>query len=963
MGDFIFGIDTGGTFTDCVVVDADGRIVTAKAPSTPRRLLPGRARLARPRRGASSASTPRRSSAGPRRLALGTTVGTNALLQRRGAKVGLITTKGHRDVIHIMRGARGVPGLASEKVLHFPESNKPDPPIVPKTLIAEVSERVDCKGQVVVELNEDEAAAAIRRLVAKGVEAIAICFLWSFKQPEHERRVKAMVERHRARRLRLLLGRPGAALGRVRADGGHRDQRVPRPGHRRLHGARRQPRRPARASRTPVQVMQCGGGVVPAAEAARRAFLTLDSGPVAGVLASQYLGGVLGQKHVIATDMGGTSFDVGLVHDGRPVASYQSVVNQYEYFVPRIDIRSIGSGGGSIVWVDETSGSLRVGPLSAGAEPGPGVLRPRRHRADRHRRRRGPRLSRPGLLPRRPAPPRRASAARQSLEPIATAPRHGRGGDGERRRARGRAPDGRPHPEGHRAQGLRPARLRRLRLRRRGAGARRRVRARARRAVAHRPARRRLLAVVGARRGLGGPPAHLRDGRHPRRARSIPARVSERFAELERAGARAARARRRRSRARRASRARRTFATRARSTRSRCRCRPARSTTPRSPQLAADFHRRYESALRPGRGLPRGARGDRDLSRAHLRGERQAGAPAGARAAARRRPTTRGPGRAPVYWAELGRLRADAGVLGRAPRRRQRRRGARHHPGAGHDHRRAPGPVRAHRPVRQRARRPQRRSADMADIPHPSSVPGGPFDGVTFPYIPGATLSIDPEARAPHGVDGQGRSDHLRGGPPPPVDHQRGARDDDPAHLGLPGGDVRLRPELVDLHRGRRVHLLRAVPALHVGRVRRAGEVDARASKRQPGHPRGRHVPLERSLGGRGAPDGRDAAQPGVLGGQALLLDHQRAPPVRRGRHHAGQLLPQRPRRLRRGHPAPARQDRGGRRAAGRTSRRCTSAPRASRTSSRSTCAPRSPATSRRGGASPSSSSATAPPW
>ncbi|HYB43928.1 MAG TPA: hydantoinase/oxoprolinase family protein, partial [Candidatus Methylomirabilis sp.] len=122
---------------------------------------------------------------------------------------------------------------------------------------------------------------------------------------------------------------------------------------------------------TPVQVMQCGGGVVPASEAARRALLTLDSGPVAGVLASQYLGAVLGQKNVVATDMGGTSFDVGLVHDGRPVASYQSVVNQYEYFVPRIDIRSIGSGGGSIIWVDGTSGTLRVGPLSAGAAPGP----------------------------------------------------------------------------------------------------------------------------------------------------------------------------------------------------------------------------------------------------------------------------------------------------------------------------------------------------------------------------------------------------------------------------------------------------------------------------------------------------------------------------------------------------------------------------------------------------------------
>jgi N-methylhydantoinase A len=273
-------------------------------------------------------------------------------------------------VIHIMRGARGVPGIASEKVLHFPESGKPDPPIVPKTLIAEVSERVDCKGQVVVELNEDEATTAIRRLVAKGVEAIAICFLWSFKHPEHERQVKALVERLA----------PGVFVC-CSAD------LVPRWGEYERTAAtvinaylgpvtgaymERVGRRVADAGlTTPVQVMQCGGGVVPSGEAARRAFLTLDSGPVAGVLASQYLGSVLGQKHLIATDMGGTSFDVGLVRDGRPVASYQSVVNQYEYFVPRIDIRSIGSGGGSIVWVDETSGSLKVGPLSAGAAPGP----------------------------------------------------------------------------------------------------------------------------------------------------------------------------------------------------------------------------------------------------------------------------------------------------------------------------------------------------------------------------------------------------------------------------------------------------------------------------------------------------------------------------------------------------------------------------------------------------------------
>src|SRR5215470_12626304 len=342
----IIGIDTGGTFTDCVVMDADGRIATAKAPSTPDDFSEGvmeSLRLAGERLGLTTEGLLRETA----RLALGTTVGTNAMLQRRGARVGLITTRGHRDVIHIMRGARGVPGLNNVQVLHFPESGKPDP-IVPKPLIAEVSERVDCKGQVVVELNETEAEAAIRTLVAKGVEAIAICFLWSFKYPEHERRVKALYERTVATVLNAYLGPVMSRyLGRLES------------------------RAQTAGLRYPLQVMQCGGGVIPAAESARRAFLTLDSGPVAGVLASQYLGGIIGHKHIIATDMGGTSFDVGLVWDGEPVASYQSVVHQYEYFVPRIDIRSIGSGGGSIVWVDDVSGTMRVGPISAGAMPGP----------------------------------------------------------------------------------------------------------------------------------------------------------------------------------------------------------------------------------------------------------------------------------------------------------------------------------------------------------------------------------------------------------------------------------------------------------------------------------------------------------------------------------------------------------------------------------------------------------------
>src|ERR1700674_2004565 len=193
MQSYLVGVDIGGTFTDCVVVDADGRITTAKAPSTPGNFAEGMLEALRGAAGQLGIGLPElcRDTAV---LSHGTTVGTNALVQKRGVKVGLITTRGHNDVLHIMRGSRGLTARDMRKIVHFPESQKPDP-IIPKRLIEGVSERVDCFGKVIVELNEAEAEAAIRRLAAHGVEAIAICFLWSFKHPDHERRVRAMVER------------------------------------------------------------------------------------------------------------------------------------------------------------------------------------------------------------------------------------------------------------------------------------------------------------------------------------------------------------------------------------------------------------------------------------------------------------------------------------------------------------------------------------------------------------------------------------------------------------------------------------------------------------------------------------------------------------------------------------------------------------------------------------------------
>ncbi len=368
MGSYLVGVDIGGTFTDCVVIDESGAVTTAKAPSTPGNFAQG---MIDAILGAAEklGIAPARLYEQVALLSHGTTVGTNAVVQKRGARIGLITTKGHNDVIHIMRGSRGIGGRDVRQVVHFPESRKPDP-IVPKRLIEGVSERVDCFGKVVVPLNEEEAEAAIRRLLEKGVEAIAICFLWSFLHPAHEHRLRDMVkrlapdlfvtcsadlvpkwgeyERTTATAINAYIGPLTSGylseLDRRLSDLGYRQ---------------------------PLQITQCGGGTISVDKAMEAPLLTLDSGPVSGVTGSLYLGRVMGYPNIITTDMGGTSFDVGIIYEGKPAYSFVSNVNQYEYFIPKVDIQAIGSGGGSLVRIDEITKTMRVGPDSAGAVPGP----------------------------------------------------------------------------------------------------------------------------------------------------------------------------------------------------------------------------------------------------------------------------------------------------------------------------------------------------------------------------------------------------------------------------------------------------------------------------------------------------------------------------------------------------------------------------------------------------------------
>jgi N-methylhydantoinase A len=365
---YLCGVDIGGTFTDAVIMDGSGAITLGKVSSTPPEFS----------RGFLAALTDAASRIGLTLAELladtdvllhGTTVGTNVLVQMRGARTGLITTRGHGDALIMMRSAGRSAGLPIEKLLRVSRHRKPDP-IVPRTRIREVSERVDWAGDVVLPLNEDEARQAIEELVAAGCEAIAISFLWGFVNPGHERRVRELVrelapdvfvtcaheligkpgeyERTAAAAINAFIG-PATASYVTDLDAGLEE----------------------RGYVNPLLIMQAAGGVAPAAEVIAKPVFTIASGPVGGVTGAAYLAELLGHPNVIACDMGGTSFDVGVVVDGAPLTSSDTIITQYTFFMPRLDIESIGSGGGSLVWMDARSRTLRVGPESAGATPGP----------------------------------------------------------------------------------------------------------------------------------------------------------------------------------------------------------------------------------------------------------------------------------------------------------------------------------------------------------------------------------------------------------------------------------------------------------------------------------------------------------------------------------------------------------------------------------------------------------------
>lgn len=346
-------VDVGGTFIDFALVHATtGRVVLEKQPSDPATLvdefMAGLGRL-------------------PVKLAdielivHGTTHGLNTLVQERGASTGLLTTRGFRDVLQIGRAAR---------VDMYDPHYAPQPPLIPRSRIHEVAERMDVHGNVVVPLSLDDVDLASDALVEAGVESVAISFLHSYRYPEHER---VAAERIRRRHPQLTVTSSSDLTHEWREF--ERTSTVVsnayiQTGFAAYVDALQDRLRDAGYTRDIVFV-QSNGGTMPAAAAALQPVRTLNSGPAGGIMGASEVAVRLGLNNVIATDVGGTTYDVGLILNGEAQERSILTVNGRPILAPSIDIVSIGAGGGSIAHLDSLTGGLRIGPESAGANPGP----------------------------------------------------------------------------------------------------------------------------------------------------------------------------------------------------------------------------------------------------------------------------------------------------------------------------------------------------------------------------------------------------------------------------------------------------------------------------------------------------------------------------------------------------------------------------------------------------------------
>jgi len=353
------GVDVGGTFTDLVGVDDAGQVTLAKSTSTPADpsigVMDGLALLA------TELGTDLGGLLADTGLVVhGTTVATNALLERKGATVGMLTTAGHRDVIEMREGLKD-----DRYNLRMP----PLVPLVPRARRLDVTERMRFDGTVETPLSKTSAETAIRRLAAAGVGAVAVCYLHSYRDPRHERETRkllarllpdayvslssdvlAQIKEYERFCTTVVNAYVGPVLARYLGSLGARLQKA--------------------GYRGDVLIMQSHGGVATIADSVRLAAGAVLSGPAGGIAGSRHAARLLGEGNLITFDMGGTSTDIALLEAGEPHLTGDKAVGSSKVALPSIDIHTLGAGGGSIARID-AGGILHVGPESAGAVPGP----------------------------------------------------------------------------------------------------------------------------------------------------------------------------------------------------------------------------------------------------------------------------------------------------------------------------------------------------------------------------------------------------------------------------------------------------------------------------------------------------------------------------------------------------------------------------------------------------------------
>jgi N-methylhydantoinase A len=351
------GVDIGGTFTDIVALDGEGRLVLAKVPSTPKDLLQGigdAIRRVLALAGASPGSVAR--------FIHGTTVATNAVLEQKGAVTAVLATEGFEDVLELGR---------MKRARMYDLEMEPETPafLAPRRRRVGIRERLDARGAVLTPLDEAQVRAEVAGLRAQGVQAIAVCYLFSFVNPAHEARTRELC-REVAPEIRVSLSCEVDPTFReyerlcVTAFDAYLGPVV----QRYLAGLG-ETLRSLGISAVPL-IMRSRGGIVSAALAAEQPVTLFLSGPAGGVVGAGFAAERSAMRDFVSLDMGGTSNDVAVVRGGEPLITGEGRIGTYPVRTPMVDVSTIGAGGGSIAWIDG-AGGLRVGPRSAGAEPGP----------------------------------------------------------------------------------------------------------------------------------------------------------------------------------------------------------------------------------------------------------------------------------------------------------------------------------------------------------------------------------------------------------------------------------------------------------------------------------------------------------------------------------------------------------------------------------------------------------------